>query len=143
MQLEKRPATEADIPFLLSLRRETMDGHLVATGASISDEHHRDRLMYHFDCAEVLTNNDEPVGLLKVKRQPGVWEIIQIQLSSQLQGKGVGRSLLEDVIADATAAGAEVKLSVLKANPARHLYGRLGFKVIREDAHEYYMHRAA
>lgn len=142
MQIQKRPATEADIPFLLALRRETMDSHLLASGASTSDECHRERLMHLFDCAEVLTCNKEAVGLLKLRRDPNIWTIVQIQLASQLRGKGIGRSLLEDVIADATAAGATVELGVLKANPARHLYQRLGFVIVGEDAHEYAMHRA-
>ena len=143
MQLTKRPATEADIPFLTSLRRETMDEHLAASGVLNSDEHHVDRVMKYFDCAMVLILQGEPVGLLKVIRQPDTWEIIQIQLATRLHGMGLGRSLVEGVIAEATAAGAAVKLSVLKANPARHLYERLGFTTTHEDMHEYYMHRAA
>ncbi len=143
MQLERRLATEADIPFLLSLRRETMDVHLVASGASTTDESHLARLMYHFDCSEVLMSNGEPVGLLKVRRSPEEWEIVQIQLSSRLQGQGIGRALLAELLADAADAQVDIKLSVLKANPAKHLYERLGFEVIGEDAHEYFMRRAA
>ena len=139
MRLDRRKATESDIPFLLSLRRETMGSHLVASGADCSDESHLARLMYHFDYAEVLTNNGNPVGLLKVRREPEAWEIVQIQLSCQIQGNGVGRTLLEGILADAAIAGVEVKLSVLKANPAKNLYERLGFKIIGEDAHEYFM----
>jgi len=33
------------------------------------------------------------------------------------------------------------RLSVLKANPAKRLYLLLGFEVIGEDAHEYFMRR--
>jgi len=142
MQLQRRPATEADIPFLLSLRRATMDGHLAASGASITDESHLLRLMYQFGCAEILLGDGEPVGLLKVRRSPDEWEIVQIQLSSDLQGQGLGRSLLEEVLAGADAAHVEVKLSVLKANPARRLYEKLGFALVGEDAHEYFMRRA-
>ncbi len=35
----------------------------------------------------------------------------------------------------AQAAQAEVELSVLKANPAQHLYARLGFRIVQEEAH--------
>lgn len=139
MRLDRRKAIESDIPFLLSLRRETMDSHLAASGADCSDEFHLARLMHHFDCAEVLTSNGSPVGLLKVRREPEAWEIVQIQLSRQVQGNGVGRALLEGVLTDAANAGVGVKLSVLKANPARSLYERLGFKIVGEDAHEYFM----
>ena len=143
MRIDRRTAREADIPFLLSLRRETMDSHLVASGESTAEEAHLARLMYHFDCAEILIGNGHPVGLLKLRRMPAEWEVIQIQLSTHFQGRGIGCSLLEELIADAAAAGADVKLSVLKANQARRLYERLGFEVIGEDAHEYYMRRTA
>lgn len=142
MQLARYHATVADIPFLLSLRRETMDAYLVASGVSTTDEFHLARLMDHFDCCDVLTCDSEPVGLLKVKRSPQEWEIIQLQLSGLLQGQGIGRSLIEDVLAEAAGAGAIlVKLSVLKVNPAKKLYERLGFEAISEDAYEYYMQR--
>ena len=143
MQLDRRPATESDIPFLLSLRRETMDSHLAASGASTSDESHVARLMYHFDCSEVLLSDGEPVGLVKVRRLPQEWEIVQIQLISRIQGQGVGGSLLEELLAEAARHHVGVKLSVLKGNPARNLYDRLGFVLVGEDAHEYFMRRAA
>lgn len=143
MHLDRRAATEADIPFLLSLRRETMDGHLAASGVDITDESHLARLTHHFECAEVLVSDGTPVGLLKVRRLPDEWEIVQIQLAPRLQGQGIGRSLLEGILADAAVAGVDVKLSVLKANPARLLYEKLGFKRVEEDAHEYYMRRNA
>ena len=138
----RRSATEADIPFLLDLRRETMDDYLRASGADASEASHRERLLYRFDCAEVLLMNDEPVGLLKVDHGECEWKVIQIQLSSAVQGQGIGRQVLEGVIADARKAGVDVVLSVLKANPARSLYERLGFVVEGEDAHEYFMRLA-
>ena len=142
MKLTHRPATEADIPFLLDLRRETMDEYLRASGADTSEASHRERLLYRFDCAEVLLMNDKPVGLLKVDHGDSEWKVIQIQLSPAVQGQGVGRQVLEGVIADARKAGVDVVLSVLKANPARSLYERLGFLVEGEDSHEYFMRLA-
>ncbi|MES3023763.1 MAG: GNAT family N-acetyltransferase [Pseudomonadota bacterium] len=140
-ELRQRPATEADIPFLLALRRETMDGYLAQIGADISDAAHRTRLLHAYECAAVLLDGAQPVGLLKVRRLPEEWEIVQIQLSAACQGRGVGRSVIAALIADASAAGASVKLGVLKVNPAKKLYERLGFTVFGEDAEEYFMRR--
>ena len=99
--------------------------------------------MYRFDCARILTDHDQSVGLLKIERTPEEWEIIQIQLIPQLQGKGFGRAVLQGVIVEAAAVGAGLKLSVLKANPAKQLYERLGFVTVSETAHEYIMVRTA
>ncbi|MFT4197929.1 MAG: GNAT family N-acetyltransferase [Pseudoxanthomonas sp.] len=119
-----------------------MDEHLIASDADTSEAHHVERLRYHFDCAQILMDRDRPVGLLKVKRGTAEWEIIQIQLSPQLQGKGAGRAILQGVIDEATSAGARLRLSVLKANPAKRLYEKLGFVAVGETAHEYIMVRA-
>lgn len=141
-QLYKRKATSADVPFLLTLRRETMEQHLAASGADISEDAHEARVMYQFECAQILTLKNTPVGLLKLRQSPEEWEIIQIQLSPMLHGKGFGRVILEQIIAEALTAGVSLKLSVLKENPAKRLYERLGFAVVGEDAHEFYMRRA-
>src|SRR5690606_9691973 len=142
-QLDWRAASEADIPFLLALRQETMDAHLAASGVECSDESRRERVLHHFDEAKILTERGTPIGLLKVRRARDEWEIVQIQLSGRFQGKGLGRRVLEEVLDGAAVAGARVRLSVLKANPARKLYERLGFEVVGEDAHEYFMVRPA
>jgi ribosomal protein S18 acetylase RimI-like enzyme len=51
--------------------------------------------------------------------------------------------LLQELLADAARAQVAVELSVLKANPARLLYERLGFKLIGEDEYEYRMRHEA
>ena len=142
MELGRRAATPEDVPFLLALRRETMESHLAASGMDTSDESHMARLMYGFEYAQILTRGNTPVGLLKLRRSPEEWEIVQLQLASQLQGQGLGRALLQEILADAAVAQAAVKLSVLKTNPARLLYERFGFKVMAEDEHEYHMRHA-
>ena len=139
MPLGRRPATEADLPFLLALRRESMGPHLAAAGLHGSDEDYLVRVRHRFDCANVLTLNGQPVGLLKVLRGPGQWQVLQLQLAGVVRGQGIGRRLLEGLLADADRAGVTLGLSVLKANPAKRLYEQLGFSVVGEDAHEFHM----
>ena len=131
--LTRRQATTQDIPFLLALRQQTMNGHVIASGAEVSDAHHMARLMHRFECAEVLLHEGVPVGLLKVSRDPHEWVVIQIQLAPGCQGGGIGTGLLAEVIDQAASAGVDLTLSVLKANPAKSLYERFGFVVERES----------
>ncbi|HEX7864159.1 MAG TPA: GNAT family N-acetyltransferase [Variovorax sp.] len=131
-RLTRRRATPQDIPFLLDLRQRTMNGHIVASGAEISDAHHMARLMYRFECAELLLHEGTPVGLLKVSRDAHEWVVIQIQLASGYQGGGIGTGLLAEVVDEAAHGGVDLTLSVLKANPAKSLYQRFGFVVERE-----------
>ena len=67
------------------------------------------------------------------------WDLIQIQLAPSLQGQGFGAQIIQSVISEARDAGASLKLDVLKVNPARRLYERLGFTVITETAHLFEM----
>lgn len=139
--MQTRPATREDIPFLLALRQQTMDAHLLASGVDTSGDYHLERVTYRLDCAQILLDQGLPAGLLKVDRRPNEWEILQIQLTSEMQGAGKGRQILEEIISAAAAAKASVRLNVLKANPARHLYVRLGFELVGESLHEYIMLR--
>ena len=139
--MQRRQATPADIPFLLDLRQRTMNGHMLASGGEVSDTHHMARLMHRFECAEILLDGGAPVGLLKVSRDPHEWVLIQIQLAPGYQGSGIGTGLLAEVIDEAARAGADLTLSVLKANPAKSLYERFGFVVERASDLSYEMRR--
>lgn len=139
MQLSLRPATEADLPFLLALRQESMGPHLAEAGLHGTSDDFMRRVMHRFDCAQIVLADGAPVGLLKLLRESGRWQVLQIQLSEDVRGHGLGRQLLEDVMAEAARAEVPVTLSVLKANPAKQLYERLGFSVVGEDAHEFHM----
>ena len=120
-----------------------MDNHLSASGMNTGNDDHLARLLYRFDCAEVLLQDGAPVGLLKLSRDSPPWKLIQIQLVPELQGQGLGADLLAQVIVEADNANVAVALSVLKTNPARALYERLGFAVIGESDHEFNMLRHA
>jgi ribosomal protein S18 acetylase RimI-like enzyme len=141
IQITRRAASTEDVPFLMELRQRTMDAHLSASGTTTSHDDHLARLMYRFDCAEVLLHDGVPVGVLKVARDQMPWKLIQIQLVPELQGHGLGAELLAQVIAEADNANVAVALSVLKANPARFLYERLGFTVTGESEFEFDMLR--
>ena len=137
--LTRRPATDADIDFLLRLRQESMNPHHLAAGVELTEADHKARLMHRFDCAEVLVDQGRPVGLLKMTRDSNEWKIMQVQLAPSVQGRGLGRAVLEQVISEAAAARVTLALTVLKVNPARRLYERLGFQHVGEDDLEYHM----
>ena len=83
--------------------------------------------------------DNKPVGLLKVSRNQDTIYIIQLQIDPGLQGKGIGKSILEEILEEAENHQKTVTLSVLKTNKARHLYSSLGFMIIDENEHSYFM----
>ena len=135
-----RSATAADVPFLLELRRQTMTPHQLASGAEASERERQERVRYRFECAQVLELAGRPVGTLKVTRDGHDWHLVQIQIVPDLQSQGIATRLIEQLIAEARAAGARLRLNVLRANPARRLYERLGFRVTGEGEHDFVMH---
>ncbi|MCD8548461.1 MAG: GNAT family N-acetyltransferase [Aeromonadaceae bacterium] len=141
MSLSLRPATPADLPFLLALRRQTMTPYLQAAGMPCDEASHLARIQYHFEAARIVHWQGQPVGLFKAvwlaERQ--YWYLIQIQLAPQAQGRGLGARLIGDLLNQ--AAGQRVVLSVIHSNPARHLYQRLGFVPFAEDDKELWLEK--
>jgi len=136
-----RPATDADYDNLLALRRATMEAHLIAAGVEYDDEALRTRLSYHWEDAAVIVRDGVDVGLLKAYRDADGWFVVQIQIAPEHQRQGLGEQALQTVLDRADAEGLPVSLAVLKANPAKRLYDRLGFEVVSENDIEFLMTR--
>jgi ribosomal protein S18 acetylase RimI-like enzyme len=94
-------------------------------------------VLARFECARIILLSNEPIGLLKVARDGREWRLIQIQIVPEKQGLGLGGWIIQNLIAEVMEAGASLKFSVLKANPARHLYERLGFWVMNTNDYAY------
>ncbi len=138
-ELVYRKALETDIDYLLQLRKETMSEHLINSGIISNDEDQLLRINYLFDQAKIVMLNNQNVGLLKLDEKENRIEIVQIQIDPKFQKKGIGQQIIEAVIKNALAEKKELVLSVLKANPAKELYERLGFKIIGEDEFSFMM----
>ena len=138
-----RAATRADLPFLVELRRRTMSPHQLASGVFPSGDEQRERVLARFECAQIILFSEEPVGLLKVARDGLEWQLLQIQLVPERQGSGLGGKIVGNLVEEAKAAGASLQLRVLRANPARRLYERLGFRIAGEEPHAYQMRLVA
>jgi ribosomal protein S18 acetylase RimI-like enzyme len=137
--IELRKAEHADIPFLVSLRNETMGPHQLKAGMAVDEQTQLARVLYRFECAGIVRVDGVDVGLLKLDRDARPWRLVQIQLRPGVQGRGLGEKLVRAVVDEAVEAGVAVELSVLKFNPARRLYERCGFRVIDEQEREYLM----
>jgi ribosomal protein S18 acetylase RimI-like enzyme len=134
-----RPATAADLPFLLALRIATMAPQFARLGIVLSDEEQRLRAEFRLDAARIVEAQGRSIGLVKVLEDGATWTIEQFQIASEAQGQGVGAAVLRQVIAEACAANATLRLSVLKQNPAARLYARLGFRTLAESERSFKM----
>jgi len=138
----RRPATEADVPFLLALRTESLGPHYLAAGIPQSPPDREAKVRLHFDCTEIIESQERSVGMLKVLRAQSEWRLVQIQLVASHRCTGIGSLLVGALVEEAKVNQASLCLSVLKASPARRLYERSGFVVTSESENVFHMRAA-
>ena len=134
-----RPSVEADLPFLIALRLETLARNFERQGIAVSADEHRQRVEFRLDAASIIEIDGRAAGLIKVLQDGATWTIEQFQIEPAQQRGGIGTMVLRALIAESRAAGALLRLSVLKQNPAARLYARLGFRTLAETANSYKM----
>lgn len=88
----------------------------------------------HYEGAtfSVIEVEGEPVGRLYVARWPDEIRIMDIALLPAHRGRGIGRALLDELLAEGATKGLPVSIHVERFNPALRLYGRLGFRLAED-----------
>ena len=85
----------------------------------------------------VLDGQD--IGVLTVSDRQDALFVERLYILPAYQGRGIGTQLLRSIMARAFDRGLPVRLHVLKVNPARRLYERLGFTQVRETETSFVM----
>jgi len=95
------------------------------------DRHYRARFPdARFD---VVERGGAPIGRLIVVRAEDEIRVLDIALLPEHRGSGAGSALLRELLAEAAARSKRVAIHVERANPARRLYERLGFRVEADE----------
>ena len=79
---------------------------------------------------DVILVRGRPAGRLYVDRSAAEIRIVDIALLPEHRGRGVGTLLIRRVLDEGSQTGRPVTIHVERANPARALYERLGFRQI-------------
>ncbi len=140
-----RSALEPDAGFAYEVRESSMRQYVVATWGEWSEVEVRRQIAEDIRLARlsVVEMDNKPVGILRVDEHPGHIDIDQMFLRPEHQRKGIGTVLLERVLDRASQRKVPVKLWVLRVNPARALYERLGFTVFEATAASLHLQSAA
>jgi len=132
-----RQATAGDEGFLYELHREAMREYVEITwgwNEAWQRTHFATSYSPLHNAVIVRTaSGPADVGRISLTRH---WRSIflrDIELAAGERGHGIGSAILGAVIALAEDSERHVELNVLACNPARHLYARLGFRVVRDD----------
>ena len=116
-----------------------MNPHVRAMGEEPIEEINREAVLKDMDCARIVSIGDEDIGMVKLVTRDSPWHLRQIQIAPDFQGQGIGALVLSDILEKARKQPADIVLNVLKVNPAKRLYERLGFEVVAESDHAYKM----
>ncbi len=81
---------------------------------------------------QIIEDSGRPIGCLAVEEHADHVFLARIFLLPESQGHGIGTRLTRAVCESAHRRGLPVVLTILKVNPARRLYERLGFTVVGE-----------
>jgi ribosomal protein S18 acetylase RimI-like enzyme len=90
---------------------------------------------------QLILVDEKPAGRILVFRDKDGNRLVDIALLSEYRNLGIGTRLLRELIGKCETAGLPLRLQVLKNNPARRLYERLGFVTTGEDQMYYEMER--
>ena len=81
------------------------------------------------------------IGWLQTTSTDDALFLAQLFIDTRFQRQGIGSRLMRILIEEAAHEHKAVALGVVKTNPARRLYERLGFSVTHEDQYKFYMRR--
>lgn len=142
-QVARRPLTPGDAEFSFRVYAGTRAEELAVTDWddarkeaflrqqwSAQTEYYRE----NYPGAEflVLEHDGRAVGRLFLHRRADELRVVDIALLPEDRGRGLGRTVLLEVLEEARAAGKAVRIHVERFNPALHLYERLGFRLLED-----------
>ena len=132
--LEPRPAAESDFETVFAITMATMRAYVEATWGIWDEAEHRSRIRDSFEPSthRLVHVDGQLAGLLAAKEHAEHVQLVKVFLLPPFQGRGSGTRLVRQVMAQAAAQERPVRLRVLRVNPARRLYLRLGFVITDE-----------
>jgi ribosomal protein S18 acetylase RimI-like enzyme len=148
-EITLRPATAEDEAFLLKLFASTRDDfkmliadeNQLAVLVSMQFNFQRQQYQDGYSDGEdnIILSNGQPIGRMFISEGDRTTTLVDIALLPEYRNAGIGGRLLDELLKSAAEKGKSVTLHVFKANPARHLYERLGFRDRSEDSMYYEM----
>ena len=122
-----RPATPEDAELVYDIKYEAYAEHSIRGYGSWDEEIQRRVTRGNLPFTRLISVGSEVVGWIAA--DPGGFgvEIMDVHIRPTHQGRGYGSRVIRKIIKASAAAGKDVTLQVLKVNPSRVLYERLGF----------------
>jgi GNAT superfamily N-acetyltransferase len=141
MTIAFRPATPQDFDYCASLYFAGMEA--IIRQLDLDMAAHTASFRARWDVAEVriLTRDGADIGWLQTATEADAVFLKQLFVEAPHRRLGIGTEVMRRLVDEAANAGRAVTLGVVKTNPAKRLYDRLGFRVTHDDGRKFYMRR--
>ena len=136
-----RPAGPDDRPLLYDVYASTRTEEMAVVGwdaaqveafltqqFEVQDTYYREH--YPHASFDVVLADGTPAGRLSVARGPEEIRVVDIALLPAFRNRGIGTTLLRELIDEGASSGRPVTVHVERFNPAMRLYERLGFRPV-------------
>ncbi|HEV2146106.1 MAG TPA: GNAT family N-acetyltransferase [Longimicrobiaceae bacterium] len=138
-----RPIRPEDEEFLCRLYASTREEELAPVpwtteqkGAFLRQQFQAQHAYWHEHYTgasfDLVLLDGAPIGRLYVDRWPREIRIVDVSLLPEHRNGGIGTALIRQVFAEGDRDGKPVSIHVEAFNPARRLYGRLGFDLVED-----------
>jgi ribosomal protein S18 acetylase RimI-like enzyme len=140
MDVRLRAYQAEDFDFARQLYFETM--HWAIERVFGWDQAHQEAsfaVWFNPDEVNIITANGVDAGWIQQREDHGAIFLGSIYVTPEMQGKGIGTSVIQTLLDLGRQRSQPITLAVMKINPAIALYERLGFRITHEDEHKLYM----
>jgi GNAT superfamily N-acetyltransferase len=128
MKISQRAATWADVEWLEPFYESIMRPYYIEL--NIVWDSTKFREVFNPQLTKIIQADALEIGMLKVEERADCIYLGDIQIQHEYRNRGIGTNLIKSVIRSASIANKPVRLRVLRGNPAKNLYLRLGFREI-------------
>ena len=127
-----RQAVAADRDWLWDTKTRCLRAYIEQTYGAWDEDTQSARFDATFIPEEIriISLDGRDAGFTAVRHDPDVILLFNLMIAPEFQNRGLGTAVLRDLLAEAQARHLPVKLQVMKVNPARHLYERVGFTAV-------------
>lgn len=144
------PSQPEDDDFLFQLYTGTRRDELLTWGWDEAAQHaflsmqwkaqkHSYATQYPEAAHRIIRYDGERAGRMLVNNSGQELLLVDLSLLPEFQNLGIGTAILRELQAEAAREDKPLRLSVLKTNPARQLYERLGFHLTGEGGMHFLM----
>lgn len=128
-QVSFRPGHDTDREWVWTTKQACLRRYVEQTFGQWNETDQRERFDRNYVAQEIriVSVGGIDVGYIATTCSPGELRLFNIMVLPAFQRQGIGTVVLQRLMAEARASHVPLRLQVLRVNPARRLYQRLGF----------------